>query len=124
MAAGAQDGDGPPQGEPDYRFTLANERTFLAWIRTSLALMASAVALGHLVTGLGPDAVRKGASLVLALLAVLTAATGVLRWRSVQQAVDRGGELPRSIATWVLSVALLIVGLVLGVLVLVSRSGR
>ena len=29
---------------PDYRFTLANERTFLAWIRTALALMAGAVA--------------------------------------------------------------------------------
>ena len=30
--------------EPDYRFTLANERTFLAWQRTSLGLMAAAVA--------------------------------------------------------------------------------
>ncbi len=29
--------------KPDYRFTLANERTFLAWIRTALALMAGAV---------------------------------------------------------------------------------
>ncbi|WP_143342795.1 YidH family protein, partial [Crossiella equi] len=36
--------------EPDPRFTLANERTFLAWIRTSLGLMAAGVAveaLGH-----------------------------------------------------------------------------
>ena len=31
--------------EPDYRFTLANERTFLAWQRTSLGLMAAAVAV-------------------------------------------------------------------------------
>lgn len=29
--------------EPDPRFTLANERTFLAWTRTALALLASAV---------------------------------------------------------------------------------
>ena len=29
--------------EPDYRFSLANERTFLAWIRTSLGLVAAAV---------------------------------------------------------------------------------
>jgi hypothetical protein len=28
--------------EPDPRFTLANERTFLAWIRTALALIAAA----------------------------------------------------------------------------------
>ncbi|MGB0973230.1 MAG: YidH family protein, partial [Mycobacterium sp.] len=32
------------QQEPDYRFTLANERTFLAWIRTSLALIAGGIA--------------------------------------------------------------------------------
>jgi putative membrane protein len=31
--------------EPDYRFTLANERTFLAWIRTALALLAGGVLL-------------------------------------------------------------------------------
>src|SRR2546423_13219230 len=34
--------------EPDYRFTLANERTFLAWLRTALALLAAAVAVGQL----------------------------------------------------------------------------
>lgn len=35
--------------EPDYRFTLANERTFLAWQRTALGLLAAAVALVQLV---------------------------------------------------------------------------
>ncbi len=29
----------------DYRFPLANERTFLAWMRTCLALMAAAAAV-------------------------------------------------------------------------------
>jgi putative membrane protein len=33
------------EGSPDYRFTLANERTFLAWIRTALAILASGVLL-------------------------------------------------------------------------------
>ncbi|HET9290174.1 MAG TPA: DUF202 domain-containing protein, partial [Actinomycetes bacterium] len=40
--------DGEAAPEPDYRFTLANERTFLAWIRTSLALLAGGVALHSL----------------------------------------------------------------------------
>lgn len=39
--------------EPDVRFTLANERTFLAWIRTSLAFLAVAVAVDTLDVGGG-----------------------------------------------------------------------
>ena len=31
--------------EPDYRFTLANERTFLAYIRTALAFFAAGTAI-------------------------------------------------------------------------------
>ena len=34
--------------DPDPRFTLANERTFLAWIRTSIAFMAAGVAIDAL----------------------------------------------------------------------------
>jgi uncharacterized membrane protein YidH (DUF202 family) len=39
--------------EPDYRFTLANERTFLAWIRTALALIAGGIAVAQLVPAFG-----------------------------------------------------------------------
>ena len=40
--------------EPDPRFTLANERTFLAWIRTALALIAGGVALEALALTVEP----------------------------------------------------------------------
>ena len=46
-ASAAPDAD--PEFEPDYRFTLANERTFLAWQRTALGLLAAAVAVVQLV---------------------------------------------------------------------------
>jgi putative membrane protein len=36
--------------DPDYRFSLANERTFLAWIRTALALVAGGVAAAKALT--------------------------------------------------------------------------
>ena len=39
--------------EPDPRFTLANERTFLAWVRTALALLAGMVALVVSLAALG-----------------------------------------------------------------------
>ncbi len=41
--------------DPDYRFTLANERTFLTWLRTSLALIAAGVAVVQLVPEFGID---------------------------------------------------------------------
>ena len=37
---------------PDYRFSLANERTFLAWIRTALGFLAAGVGLDQLAPGL------------------------------------------------------------------------
>ncbi len=43
--------DTAPDLEPDYRFTLANERTFLAWQRTALGLLAAAVAVVQFVPG-------------------------------------------------------------------------
>ena len=108
--------------EPDYRFTLANERTFLAWVRTSLALLAAAVALGHLVPGFGPDWVRKVAALMLALLAVLTAISGVVRWSRVQDALDRDAPMPRARISWLLSGALVAIALVVAVVILVQTD--
>ena len=43
--------------DPDYRFTLANERTFLAWIRTALALLAGGVLLHQFASTLEPRVV-------------------------------------------------------------------
>lgn len=70
--------------EPDYRFTLANERTFLAWIRTCLALLAAGVALDQFAPDLGSRTFRDVTGIVLALLAAGTALGGLWRWVSTQ----------------------------------------
>jgi len=80
---------------PDYRFTLANERTFLAWIRTALALLAGAVAVVQLLPDLGPRPVRLAAGLLLAGLSLLVAATSHRRWRQVDDVIRSGGTLAR-----------------------------
>lgn len=49
MPTGEQHTNDEAEIEPDYRFTLANERTFLSWQRTSPGLLAAAVALAQLV---------------------------------------------------------------------------
>lgn len=85
----------PTEGsEPDYRFTLANERTFLAWNRTALALLAGGIAIGELVPDFGPTWLRTLMS-VSAIIASLVVGVGAfLRWVAVQRSVRRGDPLP------------------------------
>jgi putative membrane protein len=104
--------------EPDYRFTLANERTFLAWIRTCLALLAAGVALDQFAPDLGSRSFRDLAGIGLALLAGGTALGGLGRWIWTQKAIARGGRLRRGSLPAVLAIGLAVVTVaVIGVLV-------
>ena len=82
--------------EPDYRFTLANERTFLAWIRTALALIAGGVAVVQLVPAFGIPGLRHGLGTLLTAMGGVFAVLAVLRWQRVQSAMRQGADLPRS----------------------------
>ncbi|RJQ79076.1 DUF202 domain-containing protein [Pseudonocardiaceae bacterium YIM PH 21723] len=79
--------------EPDARFSFANERTFLAWIRTALALIATGVAI-ELVGGHLPDDVRRLLAAGLVLLGGITAVAAFLRWMRAERAMRRGEPLP------------------------------
>jgi putative membrane protein len=102
----------PRDDEPDYRFTLANERTFLAWIRTALALLAGGAAVTQLLPGLGPQPLRYLLGLGLIGLAFVLAATSYRRWLDVDRAIREGRPLPRHFAplllTGVVSCAILL----------------
>ncbi len=79
--------------EPDYRYTLANERTFLAWVRTALALLAAAVAIVQFAPDLGPRWFREACGVGFALLAAAASAGGLWRWRATQRAMRQGQQL-------------------------------
>ena len=103
--------------EPDPRFTLANERTFLAWIRTGLALIAGAVA----IEGFGIDLDETARSVVavgLTLLGVAVAVGAGVRWLRVEQAMRHGRALPFPSLIPFLVVASVLVAVALMVLVL------
>jgi putative membrane protein len=85
--------DKDPDNGPDYRFTLANERTFLAWIRTALGLLAASVAVVQVLPDFGPRAARLAVGLMLAGLALVLAATSHRRWVQVDQAMRTGAPL-------------------------------
>lgn len=107
--------------EPDYRFTLANERTFLAWLRTSLALLAAGVAVAQLVPAFPVPGARAVIGGLLAALAVVASAAGVLRWRGVDRAIRRDQPLPPQRIPWVLASGLVVLAL-LGLVLVVLRG--
>jgi inner membrane protein YidH len=98
--------------EPDPRFSFANERTFLAWIRTSLALLAAGVALEALPVDID-QAPRRWLALLFIVLALVTGATGWWRWARAERAMRRDEKLPGSATTAVLVGGVALAGLVL-----------
>ena len=103
--------------EPDARFSFANERTFLAWIRTSLALLAAGVALQALPIDIAPGP-KRWLSVLFIVLALLTAAVGWLRWARSERAMRRNEDLPGSVAT-----AALVAGVAIAALALLVVLG-
>lgn len=104
--------------EPDYRFTLANERTFLAWIRTALALLAGSIAIDQLVPNFAVPDARKALGAILAVASVVLVIQSVLRWRRVQLAMRRDADLPPSLTVWLLAVGVVVIALLVLSLVL------
>jgi len=99
--------------EPDPRFSLANERTFLAWIRTSLGFLAAGAGLSaaaQIVDHLGVD--LKLVSLLLLTCGLVCSAGSFLRWARNERAMRTGQPLPSSPAMPFLTGALAAVALV------------
>ena len=96
--------------DPDARFLLANERTVLAWLRTSIALQAGGV--GVLRFGSSLD-LNELIGALLILLGAFAGAAGFLRYRAADRAIRRGALPPRGVAPEVLALAVALIGLVL-----------
>jgi putative membrane protein len=107
---------------PDYRFSLANERTFLAWLRTGLALVGGGFAVDQFLPRLhqGPRVVF---TVVLLVGGALCALRAVNHWVRCERAMRRGEDLPASRfpSALALGVGALAVGMV--VLVLLGWTG-
>ncbi|NMH97599.1 YidH family protein [Pseudonocardia acidicola] len=107
--------------EPDYRFTLANERTFLAWNRTALALIAGGVAVVQLVPTFGPPGTRHVLGSVLVVLGVAVTAGSYRRWRALQRAMRRDEDLPATKMPLLLGIGLGVIAVAVVVLLFLTR---
>lgn len=103
---------------PDYRFSLANERTFLAWIRTALGFLAAGVGLDQLAPDFATPLVREAIALLLCVFAGLLAVWGYLRWLRNEKAMRLRQDLPYTRALAVISGVMLLAAIVVIVMVL------
>ena len=105
--------------ELDYRFTLANERTFLAWIRTSLALLAGGIALRAVVEPFGVRGVRTTLAVTAVALSFALAIASYVRWTQIDRAMRRDEPLPHPMAVPVVATVIAVMAGVAAVFLLV-----
>ena len=122
--------DTPPAGpadaagegtEPDPRYTFANERTFLAWSRTALALVVAGLGVVQLLPPFpGVPWGRHVLGVPLIVFGAVVAVTAYLEWVRNQRAMRLRQPLPRSVMPKLLAVVVAAMGVIAGVVVLVS----
>lgn len=104
--------------DPDYRFSLANERTFLAWIRTSLALAAGGLGALNLISDFFGSEVL---GIALLALSFITAATAYRRWAANERSMRLGEPLPSSRLPQVVAAGTAFIGVVAAILFVLDR---
>lgn len=105
--------------DPDYRFSLANERTFLAWIRTALALAAGGLGA---VTILDDFTGEEVLGIGLLALSFLTSATAYRRWALNERAMRLNEPLPPSRLPMLMAIGVAVVAICATVLFVIDAS--
>jgi putative membrane protein len=116
--ATAEDEEGT---EPDPRFTFANERTFLAWSRTALALVVAGLGIVQLLPPFpGVPVGRHLLGVPLIVLGAVLAIVAYAEWVRNQRALRRGEPLPRSVMPWVLAATIAGMAIISAIVLLIS----
>lgn len=99
--------------DPDIRFSLANERTALAWLRTGLGLVAGGVALTSLATLAELNTMIDLIAMVACLAGGIVAFYALYTWRRNERAMRLNQPLPAPVLLPVLTVAVVVMALFL-----------
>ena len=98
--------------EPDPRFSYANERTYLAWNRTSLALISVGLAVSHLLPPFGWGGARRLIAMPLMLAGVVVAVLSLREWGANERAMRLGQPLRASALPKMLMAVIAVVGII------------
>jgi putative membrane protein len=110
--------------EPDVRFSYANERTFLAWIRTSLGLITAGLAITQLLPPFNFGGGRLIIGLPLIALGVVIALLSFRNWQDNERAMRAGRALPKSILPRVAAIVVSVVAVAGFVITVVAGSKK
>ena len=110
--------------EPSYRFSLANERTFLAWIRTPPAVLAGGVVLEQFAARLHPRLLVSSIAVAMCVLAAAICMMAYRHWRANEIAMRHKRRLPSTLALAAIAAGLSIAAALVIVLLLWSSAGR
>ena len=114
-------GSGEDGTEPDPRFTFANERTFLAWSRTALALVVAGLGVVQLLPPFpGVPWGRHVLGVPLIVFGAIVAVVAYTEWVKSQRALRLGRPLPRSVMPRLLAAVITVIGVIAAVVVLIS----
>jgi len=112
---------GDDETEPDPRFTFANERTFLAWSRTALALVVAGLGIVQLLPPFpGVPYGRHLLGVPLIVFGAVVAVTAYHEWTRSQRAMRRKQPLPRSVMPTIMAVIIAVMAVISAVVVLIS----
>ena len=109
----------PDDRAPDARFTLANERTLLAYQRSAIGLMAAAIAVAHFF---GDDVQVLVLALALLATGAFSAVGGYLRYRQVDAALREGRTISSGSAAHLVSLAVLLCLLLAGFYIVLQAA--
>lgn len=100
----------PPVNDwPDAALLLANEQTFLSWVRTSATLMLAGVLLASFATEFDEN-LKQIVSVAFVAIGMFCGVFGWLAWRRNLSAIQRGRQAATARLLGLLALAILIVG--------------
>lgn len=106
--------------DPDFRFSLANERTYLAWVRTAIAIMVAGLAVAQFFDSRS-EATRLAISLPMILLGAAIALSSYGQWERKERAMRLSESLPPSSLPRLLGVAIGLIAVLAAVLTIADR---